>query len=140
MTDIAIYPRIDITGFVTDSHATDEAQVIVLDFSALPGSPVLNFQSHGASSLRVGEGSGDVRVHTLHFEPGGEVGPHPAGFDQMFFVLLGRAWAEGDGGRVVLDPGQGVFIARGEHHSKGSTTGALTFVLQVSELNLEVTA
>ena len=114
--------------------------MIVLDFGALPALPVRDFQSHGASSLRLGDGHGDVRIHTLHFDPAGEVGTHPAGFDQIFFVLKGRAWAEGDGGRVELDSGQGVFFARGEHHSKGSAAGALTIVLQVSELRLEVTA
>jgi len=112
--------------------------VIVLDFGALPAVPVRDFQSRGASSLRLGEGHGDVRVHTLHLDPGGEVGTHPAGFDQIFFVLQGRAWAEGDGGRVELESGQGVFFARGEHHSKGSAAGALTIILQVSELTLEV--
>ena len=113
--------------------------MIVLDFGSLPTLPVRNFQSHGASSLDLGKGQGDVHVHTLRFEPGGEVGTHPAGFDQIFFVLSGRAWAVGEGGRKELDPGQGAFFARGEHHSKGSDTGALTIVLQVTDLTLKRT-
>jgi len=112
--------------------------VIVLDFARERGLPVLDFQSRQASSRRLGEGTGDVRVHTLHFDPGGEIGMHPAGFDQIFFVLSGRAWAEGEDGRAELAPGQGAFFARGEHHSKGSATGALTIVLQVTNLKLEV--
>jgi quercetin dioxygenase-like cupin family protein len=125
---------------VLDSHVSYEVHVIVLDFDALPMVSVRDFQSRGASSLRLGEGHGDIRLHTLHFDPGGEVGTHPAGFDQIFFVLKGRAWAEGDGGRVDLDAGQGVYFASGEHHAKGSATGALTIVLQMSELKLEVTS
>jgi quercetin dioxygenase-like cupin family protein len=116
-----------------------EERVIVLDFTRERGLPVLDFQSRHASSRRLGEGTGDVRVHTLQFDPGGEVGIHPAGFDQIFFVLSGRAWAEGEGGRTELGPGQGVFFPCGEHHSKGSATGALTIVLQVTSLKLEVT-
>lgn len=119
---------------VTDSHAS----MILLEFDALLGSPVQNFQSHGASSLRLGEGYGVVRAHTLNFDPGGEVGLHAAGSDQIFFVLSGRAWAEGSGRRVDLEPGQGVFFARGEDHAKGSAAGALTIVLQVSKFLLEV--
>ena len=112
--------------------------MIVLDFAAERGLPVLQFQSRHASSRRLAEGQGDVRVHSLHLEAGGEIGRHPAGFDQIFFVLLGSAWAQSEGERAELRPGQGVYFARGEHHAKGSDAGAVTIVLQVSELRLEV--
>jgi quercetin dioxygenase-like cupin family protein len=90
-----------------------------------------------ASSIVLADGVGEAHAYVLYFEPGGEIGPHEAGFGQLFFALAGDGWvAGGDGGRRPLAEGQGAFIERGEIHSKGSETGLTALMVQVRDLTL----
>jgi quercetin dioxygenase-like cupin family protein len=108
----------------------------IVTFDRGRAAPIERFESTGAASLRLGDGRGDAHVHCVHLDPGGEIGRHPAGFDQLFLVVSGTAWAAGeDGRRVALPAGQGAYIARGEQHAKGSETGAVAIMIQVSELD-----
>jgi quercetin dioxygenase-like cupin family protein len=87
------------------------------------------------SSVKILEGSGEAHAYVLHFEPGGEIGPHEAGFGQLFVALSGSGWVAGaDGQRVALGAGQAVLFPRGEVHSKGSETGMTALMVQVREL------
>jgi quercetin dioxygenase-like cupin family protein len=87
------------------------------------------------SSLEVAQGEGESHTYVLYFEPGGEIGPHVAGFGQMFLALSGEGWvAGGDGARQPLSTGEAAFIARGEMHSKGSETGLTAVMVQVRDL------
>jgi quercetin dioxygenase-like cupin family protein len=88
-----------------------------------------------ASSLELAEGEGEARAYVVYFEPGGEIGPHEAGFGQLFVALSGAGWvAGGDGERVPLAEEQAAFIERGEIHSKGSETGLTALMVQVRDL------
>src|SRR5580765_902232 len=88
-----------------------------------------------ASSIPLAEGEGEAHAYVLYFEPGGEIGPHEAGFGQLFFAVLGNGWiAGGDGERLSLAEGQAAFIHRGEIHSKGSETGLTALMVQVRDL------
>jgi quercetin dioxygenase-like cupin family protein len=88
-----------------------------------------------ASSIAIAEGEGEVHVYVLYFEPGGVIGPHEAGFGQLFFAASGNGWvAGGDGERVALAEGEAAFIQRGEMHSKGSETGLTALMVQVRDL------
>jgi quercetin dioxygenase-like cupin family protein len=87
------------------------------------------------SSLKLAEGEGEAHAYVLYFDPGGEIGPHEAGFGQLFFALAGNGWvAGGDGVRHRLAEGHAAFISRGEIHSKGSETGLTALMLQVRDL------
>jgi quercetin dioxygenase-like cupin family protein len=86
------------------------------------------------SSLEIAEGEGEAHAYVLYFQPGGEIGPHEAGYGQMFFALSGEGWvAGGDGARHALSSGEAAFIARGEIHSKGSETGLTALMVQVRD-------
>jgi quercetin dioxygenase-like cupin family protein len=88
-----------------------------------------------ASSLELAEGEGEAHAYVVYFEPGGEIGPHEAGFGQLFVALSGSGWvAGGEGERVPLAEGQAAFIQRGEIHSKGSETGLTALMIQVRDL------
>jgi quercetin dioxygenase-like cupin family protein len=90
-----------------------------------------------ASSIEIAEGEGDVHAYVVYFEPGGEIGPHEAGFGQLFFALFGSGWVAGDNGeRVPLAEGEAAFIRRGEIHSKGSEAGLTALMIQVRDLAL----
>lgn len=87
------------------------------------------------SSITLAEGEGEAHAYVLYFKPGGEIGPHEAGFGQLFFAVSGDGWvAGGDGERLPLAEGQAAFIHRGEIHSKGSETGLTALMVQVREL------
>jgi quercetin dioxygenase-like cupin family protein len=88
-----------------------------------------------ASSIALAEGEGEAHAYVLYFEPGGEIGPHEAGFGQLLFALSGDGWvAGGDGERLPLAEGQAALIHRGEIHSKGSETGLTALMVQVRDL------
>jgi quercetin dioxygenase-like cupin family protein len=110
----------------------------VIEFSREHARPIELFDSIAASAVHLGDGAGEAHVYCLHFEAGGMIGAHVAGFDQLLLVVAGEGWAAGaDGRRVNLSAGQGVFFARGETHSKGSEMGMIAVMVQASELEAE---
>jgi quercetin dioxygenase-like cupin family protein len=108
----------------------------VIEFTPERAQPIRQFESVAAASVPLGDGAGEVHAYCIYFDPGGEIGAHPAGFGQLFLVVAGSAWAAGaDGRRVPLRAGQGAYFARGEMHSKGSDAGATVIMIQAGELN-----
>ncbi len=88
-----------------------------------------------ASSIELAKGEGEAHAYVLYFDPGGEIGPHEAGFGQLFVALSGDGWvAGGDGEHVPLAEGHAALIQRGEIHSKGSETGLTALMVQVRDL------
>jgi quercetin dioxygenase-like cupin family protein len=111
--------------------------VRTFSFSREHAEPIELYNSVAASSVRLGDGTGEAHVYCIHFEPGGQIGAHPAGPGQLFLVVQGAGWAAGaDGERVVLQAGQGAFFAPGELHSKGSEGGMTAIMVQVTEPEL----
>lgn len=97
--------------------------------------PITLFDSTGAFSVPLADGSGEAHVYCVHMDAGGCIGEHPAGFSQLFLVVQGSGWAAGaDGVRVPLPSGHGALIERGERHSKGSEDGMTAIMVQVAEL------
>jgi quercetin dioxygenase-like cupin family protein len=94
------------------------------------------YEVTGTSSVKLAAGDGEAHTYVLFFEPGGEIGPHEAGYGQLFVALSGEGWvAGGDGVRHALGSGETAFIARGETHSKGSETGLTALMVQVRDLD-----
>jgi len=94
------------------------------------------YEVRHAASLEVAHGEGEAHAYVIQFEPGGEIGPHEAGFAQIFLAVEGSGWAAGaDGARVALPQGHAAFFRRGEIHSKGSEGGMTAFMLQVRDLD-----
>lgn len=88
-----------------------------------------------ASAVELAEGTGEAHVYTVYLEAGGVIGPHEAGFGQLFVPLFGSGWvAGGDNERLPVGEGEAAFIARGEVHSKGSETGLAALMIQVRDL------
>src|SRR5262245_26734373 len=107
----------------------------LLSFAPVRGTPISVYYSQGASAVPLGEGRGEGHVYCVHLEPGGEIGPHEAGFGQLFLVVAGDGWVRGpDGERRSMAVGQGAFIARGEVHAKGSDTGMTAIMVQLTDL------
>jgi hypothetical protein len=71
----------------------------VIKFTADVADGIVGFGATGASSVHLGSGSGESHAYVVHFDPGGEIGMHEAGFDQLFLVVSGHAWLTVDGVR-----------------------------------------
>lgn len=111
--------------------------MIILDFATRELRSILEFQSAGAASAELAAGAGDAHVHLVEIAAGGEIGPHVAGFGQLFVCIAGEGWAaSADGVPAPLRHGQAAYFARGERHSKGSSTGLLALIVQVRDLNI----
>jgi quercetin dioxygenase-like cupin family protein len=109
----------------------------LIDFGAQFARAIERFGSSGASSVELAHGNGESHAYAIHFAPGGAIGPHPAGFDQLFLVVQGSGWVAGaDGIRLSLGANRGAFVPRGEIHSKGSETGMLALMVQASKFSL----
>lgn len=107
----------------------------VVRFARGSAEPIARFDSVGASAVRLGDGCGEAHVYCVYVDPGGEVGEHRAGFDQLFLVVDGSGWAAGaDGVRVKLSVGEGAYLERGETHSKGSEAGMTALMIQIDGL------
>jgi len=110
--------------------------VQLVDFTPQRARAIDQFASSGASSVDLAHGTGESHVYAIHFVPGGIIGPHPAGFDQLFVVVQGSGWVAGaDGVRLSIGTNCGAFVPMGEVHSKGSETGMLAFMVQASEFH-----
>ena len=112
-------------------------------FSLMPRelASVVDFQSRGASAVELATGSGAAHIHLVHIAAGGEIGPHVAGFGQLFVCLEGSGWvAAADSERISISRGQVAHFARGERHSKGSADGLYALIIQVHDLDLSAPA
>jgi quercetin dioxygenase-like cupin family protein len=97
---------------------------------------IREFQNVGARSVELAAGAGESHIHLVEIDAGGEIGPHPAGFSQIFFCLEGSGWvASADGARAPIGRGSAAFFARGEVHSKGSAHGLRALIVQVHDLH-----
>lgn len=108
----------------------------LIDFKACSARPIEQFASSGASSVELAHGNGESHIYAIHCEPGGIIGPHPAGFDQLFLVVQGSGWVAGaDGVRICIGANCGAVVPKGEVHSKGSETGMLALMVQADRFS-----
>lgn len=111
----------------------------IVDLASLTTVPILDYQSAHAGAVVIADGTGSSHIHWLRFEPGGMIGPHPAGFTQLLVPLEGSGWVAGsDGSRHPLSRGHLAIIAKHEVHSKGSDTGMSALMVQMSATPLMV--
>ena len=107
----------------------------VIDFIPTRATPIAEYASRGARARLLADGVGEAHVYAVGFAAGGEIGPHPAGFGQLFLVVAGEGWAAGaDGTRCAVRAGQGAVIVRSEVHAKGSEAGCSAVMIQLAEL------
>lgn len=67
----------------------------LVDFTPQRARAIEQFAASGASSVELAHGTGESHAYAIHFVPGGAIGPHPAGFDQLFLVVQGSGWHAG---------------------------------------------
>lgn len=107
----------------------------ILALTSDPDTVVTDFGAVATRSRTWLHGAGEAHIHTVRFDPGGGLTPHPTGYSQLFIPLSGTGWVSGaDDVRVPLSVGQAAFFRRGERHAKGSETGLVALMIQVRDL------
>lgn len=107
----------------------------VLQLRSAEKTTVTRYESSLADAALLADGHGEAHVHVIEFQPGGVIGPHEAGFGQLFCFVDGTGWVAGpDGCHVPLAVGDIALIRRGEIHSKGSDQGSIALMVQVRHL------
>lgn len=111
----------------------------IVDLGTCELQEIRRYGSMSASSTELASGAGEAHVHFVEIKAGGEIGPHVAGFGQLFVCLAGEGWvASANEERLPLRQGQAAYIARGERHSKGATTNLRALIIQVRDIGLLV--
>lgn len=104
-------------------------------FGSEAGNKISNYNSILASYSKVLWTEEPTNIGFIHIEKGGVVGYHQAPVPQLFIVVNGDGWVEGeDEKRVYLKSGDGVFWNKGEGHISGSEQSLTALVLQSEEL------
>lgn len=72
-----------------------------------------------------------LHVGCMRLGAGGLVGHHQAVTHQLFAVVEGEGWVQGeDGERVPISAGQAALWTPGEYHSAGTGTGMVAIVVE----------
>lgn len=72
-----------------------------------------------------------LHVACMYLGPGDLVGHHPASTAQLFIVVQGQGWVQGeDRQRVPIETGEAVFWEPGERHGAGTETGMTAIVVE----------
>ncbi len=107
----------------------------LISFDRDNAQPIERYQSVGATHVAIARSSGDTHLGCIYVEPGGVLGAHPAGVDQLFLVVSGQGWVSGeDGRRIAISGGTGALWRAGEVHESGSDVGMTAIVIQAREL------
>jgi len=70
-------------------------------------------------------------VNCFHLEPGGVVGRHEAVTSQLFLVVQGSGWVQGEGSaRIPIEVNQAANWNKGEWHEAGTNSGLTAIVLE----------
>lgn len=103
----------------------------VYHFKKENGYDVINYQSLAASYTKIVKTEEATNIGLMHIEPNGVVGYHQAPVPQLYIVVAGEGWIEGnDKKRILLKAGEGVFWEEGEGHASGSDRGMTALVIQ----------
>jgi hypothetical protein len=122
------------TASLTGRRSEDFLNII--DLCAETGFAITEFASIAARAALLGSGGGAAHIYVVQLAPGGVIGVHEAGFDQLFVPVQGSGWAAGaDAVRHPIHLGQAAVFQRGETHAKGSASGLVALMVQVEQLS-----
>ncbi|KPB03762.1 cupin [Bacillus sp. CHD6a] len=107
----------------------------ILKFGKELAQEISNFNSISSFYSKLMKTESPTNIGFIFIEKGGIVGYHKAPVPQLFLVIAGEGWVEGeDKQRKIVTSGEGVFWNKGEGHVSGSETGLTALVLQSEEL------
>ncbi|MEJ2598899.1 MAG: hypothetical protein P8Z00_11240 [Anaerolineales bacterium] len=108
----------------------------ILRFDAEVGRQIEQFGSVQVSLAGIARLSGKAQVSCMHIGPGGRVGYHPAAAAQLFLVVQGDGWVQGETAeQAPIHAGQGALWKAGEEHASGSAVGMTAIVIESEGLS-----
>ena len=107
----------------------------VFKFGREIGQAINNYNSVSSFYSKIMKTMEPTNIGFIEIEKGGVLGYHDAPVPQLFILVQGEGWIEGeDKNRIMLKSGEGVFWKKGEGHSSGSDTGLTAIVIQSEKL------
>ena len=107
----------------------------IFKFNKEIGQEVRNFNSDLAFYSKLMKTEETTNIGFMYIEKGGVVGFHKAPVPQLFIIVQGEGWIEGeDRKKIILKSGDGVFWGKGEGHASGSEVGLTAVVIQSNNL------
>jgi quercetin dioxygenase-like cupin family protein len=81
----------------------------------------------------------EVYLRWIWIQPGGRIGRHPAASQQLFLVIQGDGWVEGEDGEPErIFSGQAALWQAGEQHQAYSKLGMEAIVVESPSLQLAI--
>ena len=112
----------------------------VFKFGKEMGQAVNQYHSISAFYSKLMKTEEPTNVGLMHIEEGGVLGYHEAPVPQLFILVEGDGWIEGENKkRIFLTSGEGVFWEKGEGHLSGSENGCTALVIQSEKLKFPTT-
>ena len=101
------------------------------------GQEVHNYSSVSSFYTKIMKTVEPTNIGLMYIEKGGIIGYHEAPVAQLFIIVEGEGWIEGeDRNKIILQSGEGVLWKKGEGHSCGSDNGTTALVIQASHMNV----
>lgn len=103
----------------------------IFRFDAEVGRQIEQFGSAQVILASIARLDGEAQVSCMHIGPGGRAGYHPAAAPQLFLVVQGEGWVQGETAeQAPIHAGQGALWEAGEMHACGSATGMMAIVIE----------
>lgn len=107
----------------------------ILKFGKEEAKAVLNYDSIFTSYLKIIKTEDPASIGFMYVKENGLIGRHEAPIPQLFIVIEGEGWVQGEGEETVeIKTGEAVLWAKGESHVCGSSKGLRAVVIQSEEL------
>lgn len=101
------------------------------------GTQIREHESQDAIIQRLAHLNQEAYLQWISIQPGGRIGRHSATSDQLFLVVQGEGWVEGDNQQPErIFSGQAAFWNAGELHQATSEFGMDVIVVESPSLEL----
>lgn len=107
----------------------------LLKFKKEEANPVLNYDSIYTAYNKIIKTEIPTNFGFMYVESNGLIGRHEAPVPQLFIVIEGEGWVQGESDeKVELQKGEAVLWEKGESHVCGSQSGLTAIVIQSEKL------
>ena len=99
--------------------------------------PIELYKSSGFRMSRIAHLWEEAVVNCAYLQPQGGIGYHQATTLQLFLVVQGEGWVQGETlERKSIKAGQAAYWERGEWHESGTDTGLTAIIIEAAKFDL----
>lgn len=108
----------------------------IFSFDPAVGRAIEQFESRDAIVTRITRITQQAYVRCFYLDPGGVIGYHPAGENQLFIVVAGEGQVCGQSKEFIsIAKGQAALWLAGEWHESRTDTGMTAIVIESQDLD-----